>query len=278
MQRRHSSVSQHTDRTTSKKRRLPKGACPDWQRHAKELVRETPRATEWMRRLREAGIFDIMSNGEAVGFLLHRNASISAGATGLTRSDPLERAEQYAQIVNMGALKASVAIALANLQKFFVLSTCAVLLSNDTQPSKVFDIVRICIGLGADEVNCRRMIRGCQFVHELMDNLYMGGWGLCAFELLLVWNRSPSYYLTISYAFPSGLQFMKSRLCTEELVGDVGETPPDWMSIFAPNLSTIFLAKVSRQLQSPFLLLGSTDLGHGVSDKRDFGIQVLGCL
>lgn len=239
------------------------------------LVDETPRAQCWTMKLQEKGIFEAMSNGAVVGSLLLRNVG---GRTGMTvnhnqnhpipqplYSSPLARIEYYARVSAEKEVTASVATALANYQIFLVLSSCAVLhrLDDDTRSrlpefdistEEIYRIVKICMGNDSSNEYCAKILRGCRFVHELMDNLYLGGWGLRAFELLLIcsWNtkywrkscstdedsgnKTPAFYSTMSDAYSTSLALLQKNLCAKELTAGVAAPATDWTSIFAPKI------------------------------------------
>lgn len=175
-------------------RKKSKRVIPRWKEHALTLVRETPNANAWNERLKDKGIFDAMRNGTAVSTLLlldvdnRRFTSVeeSSSMGQIIHSNPISRIENYARISVQREISASMATALANYQKFLVLSACAVLVGRGSPTKDVYNIVRICMGNNVTDVHCQRILRGCKFLHELMDNLYMGGWGLRAYELLLI--------------------------------------------------------------------------------------------
>lgn len=181
-------------RATTRKRRKKETPVPRWEEQALTLIGETPKADMWTHKLKEIGIFDVMCSGKAVSHLLlldvgNKPRTVSPGDTSMAqvlRSSPLSRIEHYASVSVQKEITAAVATALANYQKFLVLSSCAVLVRIGTSTKEIYDIVRICMGNAVTDDHCKRILRACQFVHELMDTLYMGGWGLRAFELLLV--------------------------------------------------------------------------------------------
>ena len=246
-------------RAQTSQEREPKKKRPQWKEQALTLIRETPDANTWMTKLKEKGIFDAMCSGNAVSSLLLLDEGYLApieptlSTTQVRRcASPLARIENYARVSMQREISASMATALANFQKFLVLSSCAVLLETGTTLEDAYRVVRICIGNDATNEHCRRILRGCQFVHELMDNLYMSGWGLRAFELLLICklivppiarhcslrtgNKTPAFYCTVSYAYEAGLILLKSSLSKQELMVDVQPNRTDWTSIFPPKI------------------------------------------
>lgn len=176
------------------KRKKSEVTIPRWKERALALVQATPEADAWIERLKDKGIYDAMRNGTAVSSLLlldvdnRRYESVEADSTACQTPDsnPISRVQHYARISVRREISASMATALANYQKFLVLSACAVLVGKGSPTDDVYQIVRICMGNDVTDVHCQRILRGCKFVHELMDNLYMGGWGLRAYELLLI--------------------------------------------------------------------------------------------
>ncbi|KAF2158938.1 hypothetical protein M409DRAFT_61210 [Zasmidium cellare ATCC 36951] len=255
----------------TKKRRLERH-MPRWQEKVLTLVEETPKASKWILRLQEKGIFDAMCNGKAVSNLLLLDAERETRTTSredfsmtrVFRSSPLARIEHYARVSVQKEMTAAVATSLANYQKLLVLSACVVLAGTGTASEDVYGIVRICMGNDVTDVHCRRILRGCRFVHELMDTLYMGGWGLRAFELLLLWNKTPAFYCTVAYAYGPSLELLKDRLCNKELTGDVEMSPATWTSIFAPKIikdilgECIEVAKVAELLGYKYTSLFNT--------------------
>ncbi|KAK1082868.1 hypothetical protein LTR48_006690 [Friedmanniomyces endolithicus] len=225
------------------KRKLRK-TTPRWKERALTLVHETPSASTWATKLKERGIFEVMSNGMAVKSLLLLNTNGRSTipvdqiteTSGPLYSNPLARIEHYARISVQREITASVATALANYQIILVLSSCTVLRGTGTSSEEIYRLVRIRMGNDATDERRRKILRGCQFVHELMDSLYMGGWGLRAFELLLVWNKTPTFYCTVSEAYEASLTFLKANLCKDELTTNVETSPVDWTSIFAPKI------------------------------------------
>ena len=176
---------------SNKDRRI---SVPSWKERALLLIEETPAASAWTKKLKEIGIYDAMCSGKAVSSLLNwefdsrpsTGTPVDPPTTQSQDSSPLVFAERYARISMQNEVAASVAMALANYQKFLVLSSCAVLVGTNTPAEDVYRIVRICMGNDASDKHCQRILRGCKFVNALLDRLYMGGWGLRAYELLLI--------------------------------------------------------------------------------------------
>lgn len=239
----------------SKPRKKPQK--PRWEQVAATLIGETPRAHDWQKLLKEKGIYEIMSSGSAVAHLLgdtHNSASIEALdviVVDKSASDgALGRIQAYAYAAIRRETNASVALVLANFQKFLALSACAVLAATGSPNSHVFDIVRICIGNVSTEY-CTRMLRVVVYLNELLDTLYMHGWGLRASELLLLCkscasdlrseiltlkgNRSPSFFYHLTSAGDKGLQYFKAELCVMELTSTVERTA-SWTPLFVPSL------------------------------------------
>ncbi|KAI5366160.1 hypothetical protein Slin15195_G076850 [Septoria linicola] len=227
----------------------PPQSCPSvsprWKVHALKLVKDTPRAQEWYAKLKERGIYEPMRDGLAVEHLLQLNVHGTVRETTMDNfsmsqsqalcQGSLERLAHYARVSVRNRTDASLATALANYQNFLVLSSCAVLIGTGTPKQEVYDVIKICMGNNVTELYCQRVLHGCQLVHELMDNLYMGGWGLRAFELLLLWNRKLSFYSTIATNYTGGLGLLRAELSKPDLRAPVS-VQETWTSIFAPKI------------------------------------------
>lgn len=68
----------------------------------------------------------------------------------------------YARTTAMRWTLASTALALANFQKFLVISACAVLMEGETPIAEVFDIVRVCVGSDSSDAYCKRTIKAAK--------------------------------------------------------------------------------------------------------------------
>jgi hypothetical protein len=132
-----------------------------------------------------------MQNGEAAAYLLdiqcREPTKVTNSTTGTINRDSLllNQVATYANAVMTRESNASVAIMLANYQKFLVLSACAVLYATNISETHIFEIVRICTGLVSDDY-CKRMLRIAVFLNEMIDSLNAKGWGNRASELLLI--------------------------------------------------------------------------------------------
>lgn len=103
---------------------------PRWRHPARELIRETPSATQWISRLRETGLYEAMEGDHALAYLLDTAVTPDMAVNEKKQpNDTLDHVRQYARAAAMRSVKASVALKLANFQKFLVLSACAVLLN-----------------------------------------------------------------------------------------------------------------------------------------------------
>lgn len=170
--------------------------CKRWEKVATTLIAETPRACDWKQVLKKKGIYDIMNSGNAIAFLLD-TASLNTpdSSTGPINERPVEtsalgRIQQYALAAVRRESSASVTLALANFQKFLALSACVVLKATGTSESAVVDVVKVCVGNASTDY-CSRMLRVVVYMNELLDTLYMHGWGFRACELLLLCEIEP---------------------------------------------------------------------------------------
>ncbi|KAK3048288.1 hypothetical protein LTR09_010281 [Extremus antarcticus] len=213
---------------------------PAWMQSAKALIDETPRARNWDNVLMDKGIFDIMTTNGAVTHLLDNSFEPNTPKATTTpvemeNGDVLSYVKNYARATATRVRRASVSLALANFQKFLVLSSCAVLLDSGVPVAGVLDTVRICIGTNATDKYCKRTLRTAKYLNTLIDTLDMNGWGYRASELLLVWNRTPSFYYTLACSVNSSLEHLKDQLCREELTSYTADER-NWTPIFVPSL------------------------------------------
>lgn len=184
----------NTERSrTAKKRRTCDN--PYWMTCAKRLVKQTPMAQNWTSSLKERGIHDIMKSGDAVTCLLDNklesqlSAQVSTAETvNANETDDYTTAclRTYARTTSMRSSLASTALALANFQKFLVISACAVLAEGDTPIAKLYEIVRICVGNTSTDEYCKRTMASAKYLNELIDTLSIHDWGQRAAELLLI--------------------------------------------------------------------------------------------
>lgn len=168
---------------------------PYWMRCANSLIAQTPKAKSWSNALREQGIHGIMTSGNAVACLLDSKFEPHLSVRGLMQEDG-ERASEgdctldylkiYAETTAMRWTLASTALALANFQKFLVLSACAVLMEGETSIARILDIVRICIGENSTDTHCKRTVTAAKYLNVLMDTLNIHKWGHRASELPLL--------------------------------------------------------------------------------------------
>lgn len=173
-----------------KESRKTSGNAP-WKQLAKTLIRETPLAKDWAYILRNKGVYDMMSTGKAVMILLGSEYGSNA-PTGQDQRLAIEdeqgvfrRVAAYARTAAQKGVDASAALMFANFQKFLVFCLCNVMRDNGLPLNDVYEIVRICLGKISDDYCCR-VLRATVYLNQLVDALYMEGWGLRASELLLL--------------------------------------------------------------------------------------------
>lgn len=172
-----------------KKARLPLNA--PWRRLAQTLVQETPFANDWAGTLRVNGVHDMMSTGKAVTILLGPEYEPNAPTIQdrphaiVDEQGAFGRVREYARAATQKGLDAAAALMLANFQKFLVFCLCNVMRDSGIPLGDVYGIVRICLGNVTDDYCCR-VLRAAVYLNQLVDALYMDGWGLRASELLLL--------------------------------------------------------------------------------------------
>ena len=174
---------------SDKKTRRESTAQSRWKDNALALVRDTPRAEDWLNVLKEKGLYDSLRDENAVVSLL--NAATGGHVTNEpvtidSHPERLDRIRCYVQATAQRHIRAGVALTLANFQMFPVQSCCAVLLEIGHEPDDVFDVLRICIGRDASSKRCQDVLKACRYLHRLADTLYMHGWGLRAGEAILL--------------------------------------------------------------------------------------------
>lgn len=162
-----------------------------WRRLAKTLVQETPFASDWAATLRKNGLHDMMSTGKAVSILLGPEYELNESfprdrlPTIEDEQGAFRRVTDYARAAAQNGINASAALMLANFQKFLVFCLCSVMRDNGVSQSDVNGVVRICLGDVSNDY-CNRVLRAAVYLNQLVDALYMNGWGLRASELLLL--------------------------------------------------------------------------------------------
>lgn len=219
--------SENAEDSRTAKKRCTSGpdSDPYWKTCAKRLVEITPMSQSWTSSLRESGIHEILESGEAVKCLLDSKLesqlsarTIEAGNVGDTDDLPLATLRTYARTTAMRSSLASAALALANFQKFLVISACAVLAEGDAPTAKVYDIVRICVGTKSTDGYCKRTMASAKFLNKLIDTLDMHDWGQRAAELpLLCGCFDLSYFNSLTFPREScAVLLLQPRLLTEK--------------------------------------------------------------
>lgn len=160
---------------------------PRWRDNANTLIAETPKAVDWYSSLKQQGIYDILSNGQAVAYLMavdDRSPVLPSepASLGFSISD---RLKGYALAATHRGSAASIALKLANFQKFLVLSACCVLRQSSEQDC-ILEVISLCVGRSVTPRRGEDLLNTCRFVNRLMDALYVHGWGLRGCELFLL--------------------------------------------------------------------------------------------
>ncbi|KAM0714518.1 hypothetical protein Q7P37_009814 [Cladosporium fusiforme] len=199
-----------------------------------------------------------MTSGHAVECLLDsefeprlctREPTTGAGTTigdgsgsGSDDDHTLGAVRTYAQTTAMRWTLATTALALANFQKFLVLSACAVLLESEVSIAKVWNTVRICLGGNLSDDHCKRSVAAARYLNVLIDTLNIHKWGHRASELLLLWNRAPTYYYHLCCSRERSIEYLKWQLCSDAFTDTPAETS-HWTPIFIPSLVQHILGK-----------------------------------
>lgn len=232
----------------------PKSAVSRWKKNAIALVNETPEAKSWYQVLKEEGIYDAMSNGDAAAYLMATDERLPA----VRRHEPalrnapslaFDRLKMYAMAAERRGITAAIAVKLANFQKFLVLSACYVLHQSEVE-WPVLDVVRICVGTDTSQRRAEDILKCARYANELLDALYLEGWGLRACELFLlckpstassldridksVGNRPLTFFYQLSCASNSSLQVFKQSIGTQVFTA-LPECYP-WTPLFVPKL------------------------------------------
>lgn len=199
-------LHEEDSRITKRKR-----SCdPYWMTCAKQLVRQTPMSQGWTSSLEEHGIDKLLKSGDVITCLLDTtfesrlSARISTAEVDVideTDDETTASLRMYARTTSMRLSSASTALALANFQKFLVISACAVLMEGDTPAAKVYEIVRICVGNKSTDQYCKRTLASAKCLNQLIDFLDIHDWGQRAAELLLLCGSSGLSHSTIAHAF-----------------------------------------------------------------------------
>ncbi|KAK5150347.1 hypothetical protein LTS14_010186 [Recurvomyces mirabilis] len=162
-----------------------------------------------------------METGSALTYLLDTTVERDMSAVGKSavprQGDVLSYVRHYAQATATRSMAASIALTLANFQKFLVLSACAVLLEEEeVSPAEVLTVAKLS-------------------VNELIDKLNLHGWGYRSSELLLVWNRTPAFYFLLMSSSRSALEYIVQKLTQEAFSGHTMSSRP-WTPIFVPSI------------------------------------------
>lgn len=160
-------------------------------------IEATPDAENWWPTIQKLRFYNIMRNGNATTFLLggkcHALSDIITNTLALPRADKedlllLSKSIAYASLER--DLTASLAISLANFQKFLVLSSCIVLSKTCMTQKDVYTAVRIVFGGQTSDRYCMRLLRTVICLNEVVDILNTHGWVNRASELLLICEQT----------------------------------------------------------------------------------------
>jgi hypothetical protein len=162
----------------------------NWKPLAKQLIDGTPQGRNWMMRIQELQIHDVINNGIAADYVSDGLAatpyvSVNVSCPAGSRCDVLTAVQNYAESAATRFASANCVMMLVNFQKFLVLCICAVLSRMDFSKEALINITRICFGNVSDEYAVR-LWRTALFLNELIDKLDIQGWGGRATQLLLV--------------------------------------------------------------------------------------------
>ena len=169
---------------------IPEGSA--WKIKADQLVRASPKADGWLRRIAELGLDKAMRTGAAARAMLESSYKLSGQPTSSSSvAQPLaliDCLEKYARVAKERASGASLELMLANFQKLLVLSSCVVLYAdaNTTSSKKrIYEVLKVCFG-ERTELSCVDLLRTGRLINELLDSLNASGWGDRASELYLI--------------------------------------------------------------------------------------------
>lgn len=172
---------------------------PPWKKMANELIKATPRLSEWESKTSELGI---SSDAHAITFLISpdfqshiylgapttQNQSVLLSSS--TAISPLERLKAYAQVAAQRHARACATLRFARFSQFLVLSACLVLLKNGAPEEEVLEVVRICVGNDITDRYCMDILGVVRFLNRIIDTLDAHGWSDRASELLLICEKT----------------------------------------------------------------------------------------
>lgn len=243
-------------------RKRRRSETPPWTRHAEQLVKMTPSAKTWRRVMERNGLYEAIHTGSAIQHLLGNEHGTNIDLITTTHSDTggwdggtsiLGRVTAYAQIAARKHEGASLALMLANFQKFIALSACVVVAaSQNLAKESIYEIVRICLGNVSDDY-CRRMLHTTKYINTLIDTLAINGWDGRAAELFLLCrcncvgivctidadlcsgDRKPTFYYNLARSPHDSLEHFKTALSKPHLT-QTTETWPKCNSFFVPGM------------------------------------------
>lgn len=247
----------------------PKAVVTGWKGKANTLVRATPKADRWRLSIANLGLYEAMRTGEAAMSMLDGSYPLpglsSPRSSGAEISDLFGRLEAYAHAAVRRNSKASLALMLANFQKFLLLSSCAVLYHAEVSKEKIYQVLRICLG-DITERYCVHILRTVKYINQLIDALNAHGWKDRASELYLICqiihhrtkrrftdqvagNEPPSWYSSMASSPRKSLQYLKERLSTTDFTAQI-EQSQDWTPLFIPSLVHQILGKKYQYVAS----------------------------
>lgn len=189
---------------TPREERPPTGGAscgiPKWKTVAETLVKETPKASEWAKKLDILGIRSVT----AVTFLIsdgsqnqmQTNTPLNRELTPPSTTEkllPLQRLKEYALAMAQHNTRAVATIRLTNLSQFIILSSCLVFRELEGPTQDIYDIVRVSVGRNVGEKYIEELLRTVRFINLSIDTFNAEGWGDRAGELLLICEFSRHY-------------------------------------------------------------------------------------
>lgn len=166
-----------------------------WREKADDLLQRIPRVRTWRHVLDRHGIYQYLRGGTFLAELLDGTglknpASIAEPIPSQAEANAsVERLTKFAKAAARLESSARIARGLAVFQQFITLSSCAVLLADNTIPrDTIFKIAKICINSTCEVSDdyCRQLLQTICFVNSLIDGLSAGRLGKHASELLLI--------------------------------------------------------------------------------------------
>ncbi|KAG8625223.1 hypothetical protein KVT40_006974 [Elsinoe batatas] len=181
------------------------------------LIASTPHPNFWTWHVEEFGYRQAISSGYAINFLLDtghgnliseeqlRASNVEHRAYRSEDIATLHRLEGYASATAQQPSETDLDQSLLQLRGLVLFSACAVL-QDLGFPSKSLCLVARPSPGDITVDYFQRMAHAAIWVNRLLDTLEADGWGQNAVELLMIWNRSLSFYIPLKVAAEESLK------------------------------------------------------------------------